>query len=141
MTHQRMLVYVLSLCFLFFLLPGCDGPAEEAGEKIDESVQKQKEQFEEADKEIAEAKAEIENLRKELTQARQERDEAKARLEEAKQERQQILKAMEPSNTSVSQEKTMLEQQQNGNGPQGQEEMQPQSENMENDQQPPRMKP
>ncbi len=71
MTHQRMLVYVLSLCFLFFLLPGCDnpGPAEEAGQKVDKTVQKQKGQFEKAKKEIVKAKAEIENLRNELAQA------------------------------------------------------------------------
>jgi chromosome segregation ATPase len=130
MTHLRMLVYVLSLCFLVFLLPGCDGPAEKAGKKIDETVQKQKGQFEDAEKEIAEAKAEIENLRNELTQARQERDEAKVRLEEAEQERQRILKEMEPSISTDSQENATLDLQQNGNGSQGQEAMQPQLENM-----------
>lgn len=126
MTHQRMLVYVLSLCFLFFLLPGCDGPAEEAGKKIDETVQEQKEQFEEAESEIAEAKSEIEDLKNELTQARQKRDEAKARLEEAEQERQRILREMEQWDTNQSQESTTLERQQNGNELQGQQEMQPQ---------------
>jgi peptidoglycan hydrolase CwlO-like protein len=106
MTHQRMLVYVFSLFFLFFLLPGCDGPAEEAGKKIDDAVQEQKRQFDDAEKEIAKAKAEIEDLRNDLTQTRLERDEAKARLEKVEQERQQILKQMEESNTSGIQEKT-----------------------------------
>jgi chromosome segregation ATPase len=136
MTHQRVLVYVFSLCFLFFLLPGCEnsGPAEKAGEKIDETVQKQEEQFEEAKNEIAKAKAEIENLKNDLARARQERDEAKVRLEEAEQERQRILKEMEQSNISETPEKTTLEQQQNGSGSQGQEEMRPQSTNRQNDQ-------
>jgi F0F1-type ATP synthase membrane subunit b/b' len=136
MTHQRMLVCVFSLFFLFFLLPGCNGPAEEAGEKIDETVQEQQGQFDEAEKEIAKAKAEIENLRNDLTQARLERDEAKAGLEKAEQERRRILKEMEQLNTSGIQEKTTLESQQIGNGSQGQEEIQPQSENMEDGQQP-----
>jgi len=133
-----MLVYILSLCFLFFLLPGCDspGPAEKAGERIDETVQMQKGQFEEAEKKIAAAKSEIEMLKNELTQARQERDEAKVRLEKAELERQRILREMEPSNINESQENTPLEQQQNGNGPQGQEGMVPQSENLDNGQQP-----
>ncbi len=122
MKHQKKLVYVLSLCFLFLLLPGCDGPAEEAGEKIDETVEKQKENLEDAKNEITEAREEIEELKDELAQARQERDEAKTRLEEAEQERQRILKEME--------------QEQSDSGPQGEEEMQPQSESMENAQQP-----
>jgi hypothetical protein len=136
MTQQKKLVYVLSLCFFFLLLPGCDGPgpAEEAGEKIDESVQMQQGQFEEAEKEMAKAKAEIEKLRNELTQARQERDEAKARLDAAEQERQRILKEMEQSNINEIQEKTRLEQQQNSSGSEGQRNMQPQAENKENDQ-------
>lgn len=117
MTHQRMLVCIFSLFFLFFLLPGCNGPAEEGGKKIDEAVQEQQGQFDEAEKEIAKAKAEIEALRNDLTQARLERDEAKARLEKVEQERQQILKQMEQSNTSESREKTKLESQQNGQQP------------------------
>jgi chromosome segregation ATPase len=100
-----MLVCVFSLFFLFFLMPGCDGdgPAQEAGKKMDATVQKQQGQFDEAEKEIAEAKAEIENLRNDLTQARLERDEAQARLEKAEQERRQILKEMEQLNTNGQQ--------------------------------------
>lgn len=95
--QKRTLVFLFSLFFVV-ALSGCDGPAEEAGEEVDEAVQMQKEQLEETQEEIAEAKAQIKDLQEELAEARQERDEAKAGLENSERKRQRILKEIEQSN-------------------------------------------
>jgi len=88
---------VTLIVFLFLLPVGCDGPAEEAGEEVDETVEMQKEKLDKARDEIAEAKAEIKELQEELAAARRERDEAKNRLDESEQQRQRILQEIEQS--------------------------------------------
>mgnify|MGYP001036180100 CR=1 FL=1 len=97
MKQKRTLIFLFSLCFFAVALSGCDGPAEEAGEEVDEAVQMQKEQLEDSQEEIAEAKARIEELKEDLAEARQERDQAKTRLEKSEQDRQRILKEIEQS--------------------------------------------
>lgn len=95
---KRTTLFRVTLILFLFLLPvGCDGPAEEAGEEVDETVQMQKEKLDKAQDEIAEAKAEITELQEELAEARQERDEAKNKLDESEQQRQRILQEIEQS--------------------------------------------
>lgn len=94
MTLKTM-AYTLSIFLLLTLTAGCDGPTEEAGENIDQTVEMQKEKLKEAKEEIAEAKEELQEQQEELTQARKERDQAMMKLQESEQERQRVLEIME----------------------------------------------
>lgn len=67
---------LLCIGLLAFFLAACDGPAEEAGEKLDETVEETKEQIEEAQQEIEEAREEIQENREELSEAQQKRQKA-----------------------------------------------------------------
>ena len=125
MRPKKTLIYLLALAFFIVLLQGCDGPAEEAGEEVDEAVQMQKEQLEDAQEKIAEAKAQIEDLQEELTEARQERDQARARLEESEQERQRILAEMERSGAAVKQTENSMDQDLSPTDPELQDTVQP----------------
>ena len=74
---------------VFFFLAGCDdGPAEQAGKEIDETVEQQREKFQETE-------AEIEQLRQELTQVKEENQKAEEELAIARQQRQQALDEMQ----------------------------------------------
>ena len=95
---KRTILFRVTLILFLFLLPvGCDGPAEEAGEEVDETVEMQTEKLDKAQHEIAEAKAEIKELQEELAAARKERDEAQKRLNESESQRQRILQEIEQS--------------------------------------------
>ena len=95
MTMKTM-TYTLSLLVLLVFTAGCnDGPAEKAGENIDQMVETHKQELEEAKKEIDEAKEELQAQQEQLAQARKERDEAMMRLQASEQERQRVLEIME----------------------------------------------
>lgn len=87
---QKQLTYPLLVLFLpvFLFLAGCDGPAEKAGQEIDETVEQQREKFQETE-------AEIERLREELAQVKKENQKAEEELAIARQLRQQALDEMQ----------------------------------------------
>lgn len=88
----RKISQLLGAGAVIFLLSACDGPAEEAGEKLDTEVEETAEKIEAVQEEVQET-------RKELEQVKQERQEAIQKLEEAKQERQQVLEQLDRSET------------------------------------------
>lgn len=93
---QRTVVHIISTCMLVFLLGACDdGPTEEAGERIDQIVENQRQKIEEAEQQITESKEEIKALRQELSQAKEARQKAEDELAKVQQERQQALEKME----------------------------------------------
>jgi septal ring factor EnvC (AmiA/AmiB activator) len=90
--RQKQLIYNFSIFFIFFpiflFLAGCEGPAEQAGKEIDETVEQQREK-------LRKAEDETEKLREELAQAREEYRKAEEELAVARQERQQALDKMQ----------------------------------------------
>ncbi len=94
MTRQP-LITAVALWLAVLLFAGCDGPAEQAGEKVDERIQQQKEQIKDTEGEIAEAKQEIKKLQEELVQAEKESRQAQEQLNIAREERRQALAEMQ----------------------------------------------
>jgi septal ring factor EnvC (AmiA/AmiB activator) len=86
--RQKHLIYNFSIFFVFFpiflFLTGCEGPVEQAGKEIDETVEQQREKLQKTEDEVK-------KLREELAQAREEYRKAGEELAVARQERQQAL--------------------------------------------------
>jgi septal ring factor EnvC (AmiA/AmiB activator) len=102
--HKTVLVALLPV-----LLSCCDGPAEEAGERLDSRV-------EQARQEAAELKLQVDKYRQEIDRARRELEETKQELESARAE----LKELRRNRDQVISDIQKLEQQ--GAGPPGEKE-------------------
>jgi septal ring factor EnvC (AmiA/AmiB activator) len=89
----------MMILILLFLLPpaGCSGPAEQAGEKLDQQVSQARGRVKELEERIKENRLKIEETRKALAELHQQLEAAKQELEQTRQERQRILQEMEPS--------------------------------------------
>lgn len=88
MFFKRIGTRMMSIGCLMLLLGACDGPAEKAGEELDQSVEEVREEYQQLRQELVAA-------REELKRIQQERDQARQELEQAKLARQQALETME----------------------------------------------
>lgn len=121
--RQKQLTKSLSIIFLFFavffFLAGCEGPAEQAGKEIDETVEQQRER-------LKETEAEIEQLRQELAQVKEENQKAEEELAIARQQRQQALEEMQKGLNEEVPVQSPNPQEQTNQIPQESQEQQPQ---------------
>jgi len=113
-NNKNMFCKILIACILVLFVAGCDGPAEEAGGKVDQVVEQQRERIKDAEQQITEARKEIKNLQQELAQAKEERQHAEELLMQARQERQQALDEMAKITNQKSPAQSSKEQLQSG---------------------------
>lgn len=86
---------MLLMAALLLLPLGCNGPAEEAGEELDEQVEQIRQESVELQQQISDYTAQIAQAREELKTTRSELQAAKKELAELRQQRDQIIAEME----------------------------------------------
>jgi chromosome segregation ATPase len=105
----------LMLCFFVLVITGCDGPAENAGEDLDEKVSAALNEVADLKRQIEGYKLTIKDTREELAASKEQLAIAREQMEELKQSRQEVLQQIEtvqnksqPESLPIDQENSSL---------------------------------
>ena len=85
---------IILICFFLIFLTGCEGPAEQAGENLDEQVTAARKEVEDLKRQVDDYKQTIKQTREELADSKEQLALARQELEETKLSRQEILQQM-----------------------------------------------